>query len=167
MSEPMLPESCRQALAAIEADPLDLSPEVQAHLAACSACAEARVQWLAQEEFPPALAPAGYFDRLPERMMRKLPARRPRGLKHHPWLWAAAAGLALAIGLAGYMAGRIQQAPLVEASVEPSLSVDPVELATDTPFGEDEDAMSQFSTLSAEEADAVLSQLETTALQHP
>lgn len=167
MSQPMLPESCQRALAAIESDPLDLPADVQAHLDACPACAEARIQWLAQEDFSPALAPAGYFERLPERMMRKLPARRARGLRHHPWLWAAAAGLALAIGLAGYMAGRIQQAPLVEASVEPSLSADPVELATDTPFGEDEDAMSQFSTLSAEEADAVLRQLEATALQHP
>lgn len=167
MSEPLLPESCQRALEAIQADPLDLPPEVQAHVEHCPACAELRVQWLAQEDFPQVLAPAGYFERLPGRMLRKLPARRSRGLKHHPWLWAAAAALALAIGLAGYMAGRIQQAPLVEASVDPSLANEPVELAIDTPFGEDEDAMSQFSNLSTEEADAVLRQLETTRSPRP
>ncbi len=167
MSAPILPDSCQRALSAIEADPLHLPADVQRHVDGCPACAEARIQWLAQEDFPPALAPAGYFERLPERMLRKLPVRRSRGLRHHPWLWAAAAALALAIGLAGYMAGRIQQAPLVEASVDPALTTESAEVATDIPFGEEEDAMSQFSSLSPEEAEAVLLQLESATPQHP
>lgn len=168
MSEPLIPEACQRALEAVEADPLSLSAEVQAHLDACPACAEARVHWLAQQDFSPVLAPAGYFDQLPGRMLRKLPSRRPRALRHQPWLWAAAAGLALAVGLAGYMAGRIQQPPLVEASMDPSLSSESMELSVEAPFGEEEeDVMSQFSNLSPSEAEAVLRQLEFTPSDHP
>jgi hypothetical protein len=167
MSEPLCLESCQQALQAIEVDPLNLPAEVLAHLDVCPTCAEVRVQWLAQEDFPPALAPAGYFDHLPGRMLRKLPSRRPRALRHQPWFWAAAAGLALAIGLAGYMAGRIQRSPLMEASMEPSLPGEPTELVVDTPFQEEEDVMSQFSSLSPDEAEAVLRQLEASASDRP
>ena len=39
------PESCQAALAAIEADPLDLPQSALGHLRVCPACAEARVQW--------------------------------------------------------------------------------------------------------------------------
>lgn len=155
MSEPLLP-LCQQALAAIEADPLNLPEDVLAHLRTCPACNEARVHWLAQEEAPTVLAPAGYFEHLPQRVLRKLPARRQH---HHPILWLAAAGLALALGVGGYLVGRIQQAPLVEASLEDS-SMDLSEFLPEAPFAEEDDVLSQFNELSPEDAEAVLQRLE-------
>jgi hypothetical protein len=158
-----VPETCQQALAAIEADPLDLPLEVQGHLRNCAHCSEARVQWLAQEEFPSVLVPADYFERLPERVMRKLPSRRRMGLHRHPWLWLAAAGLALALGVGGYLAGRVQQSPVLEAS----RPLDAAEILADTPFHESDDVMSQFSNLSPEDAEAVLKRLDASQPPRP
>ncbi len=159
MSERLLPipEPCQHALKAIEADPLELPEEVLAHLRACPACSEARIHWLAQEEAPAVLAPAGYFEQLPQRVLRKLPAKRAR--RPHAILWLAAAGLALAMGVGGYLVGRVQQAPLVEASLE-ATPADLNELLPDTPFAEEDDVLSQLSDLSPEEAEAVLQSLE-------
>ncbi len=168
MSERLLalPEPCQRAMAAIETDPLTLPAEIQAHLRACAACAEARVQWLAQEEAPAALVPAGYFEYLPGRVIRKLPARRLSGVRHHPWFWLAAAGLALALGVGGYLVGRVKQAPMVEANL-PNAPVDATEFISDTPFNESDDPMSQFSNLSPEEANAVLNRLDSPKPHHP
>lgn len=151
-------ERCQQALKAIEADPLDLPEDVLAHLRTCVACREARVHWLAQEEVPAALAPAGYFEHLPQRILRKLPARR--GSHRHTFLWLAAAGLALALGVGGYLVGRVQRAPMVEASLE-STPADLSEFLPETPFDEGDEILSQFSDLSPEEAEAVLQRLDT------
>jgi hypothetical protein len=168
MSERLLdiPESCQRALAAIEADPLDLPPGVRTHLRGCAACTEARVQWLAQEEAPAVLVPAGYFERLPDRVLRKLPTRRLGALRNHPWLWLAAAGLALALGVGGFLAGRVQRTPVAEASLaKPSL--DATELISDTPFKETDDVMSQFSSLSPQDAEAVIKRLESAQAPRP
>jgi hypothetical protein len=168
MSERLLttPEPCRQALVAIEADPLNLPSDVQAHLRGCVACTETRVQWLAQEDVPAVMAPAGYFERLPDRVLRKLPARRLSALRNHPWLWLAAAGLALTLGAGGFLAGRVQRTPVVEASLaKPAL--DATELISDTPFKETDDVMSQFSTLNPQEAEAVLKRLELAQAPRP
>jgi hypothetical protein len=150
-------ERCQQALQAIEADPLDLPEAILAHLRTCPACSEARVHWLAQEEAPVPLAPAGYFEQLPRRILRKLPSGRAKGSRHTV-LWLAAAGLAIALGVGGYLAGRVQRAPMVEASLETS---DPVELVADAPFDEGEDVLSQLSEMSPEDAEAVLRRLES------
>ena len=151
---------CPRALEAIEADPLDLPEEVLAHLDTCPACREARVLWLAQEEASPVLVPADYFERLPGRVLRKLPARRANGAFRHPILWLAAAGLALALGIGGYLAGRVQNAPAAEAGLgRPPADLN--EFAPETPFGANEDALSQLSDMSQEDAEQVLQQLES------
>ena len=71
--------------------------EVEAHLRGCPACARhleelAAVDAAAREL--PVPAPAGYFDSLPARVRARLPASRRRAPP--VWVWAAAAGLALA-----------------------------------------------------------------------
>ncbi len=170
MSEHLaLPENCQAALTAIEADPLDLPEAVQTHLEHCPACAEARVHWLAQEEAPMTLTatPAGYFDRLPERILRKLPARRISPLKRHPALWLAAAALAMTIGIGGFLAGRARSTPMIEASLPSQPTTDNRELQPETLFSESEDPISQLSTLSPEEADAILKRLASAHTPHP
>ncbi len=169
MSEALLPipNACEATLAAIEQDPLTLPSEALTHLRQCPACAEARVQWLALEEVPHALAPAGYFDHLPTRIQRKLPVRaglmgRPRRL-----LWAAAAALLMAgMGVGGFWLGKANRAPLVEATL-PRNPSEVQELIVDAPFQEDDDALSQLSALPQEEAEAVLKQLEASPMGHP
>jgi len=169
MSEVLLPipKACEATLAALEYDPLTLPSEALAHLRQCPACAEARVQWLALEEVPNALAPAGYFDHLPARIQRKLPVRagllgRPRKL-----LWAAAAALLMAgTGVGGFWLGKANKTPLVEATL-PRNPSEVQELIVDAPFQEDDDALSQLSTLPQEEAEAVLKQLEASPMGHP
>ena len=162
MSERLLnlPQACLEALSAIEQDPLELSPEILAHLDGCPACREARVLWLAQEEAPAVLVPAGYFERLPQRVLRKLPARRSQNVRHHPVLWAAAAALALALGIGGYLAGRVQRSPVVEASL-PKGMAEPAELSPEMPFSESDDALSQLTNLSSRDAEAVFNRLST------
>jgi len=71
--------------------------EVEAHLRGCAACARhleelAAVDAAAREL--PVPAPTGYFDSLPARVRARLPA--PRRRAPPVWVWAAAAGLALA-----------------------------------------------------------------------
>ena len=88
-----LPDRCAQALSALQADPVDPSAEAERHLRTCRACAEARVAFLAQEEAPEVLAPAGYHERLPDRILAKLPARAPLHRRLAPLTWAAAAAM--------------------------------------------------------------------------
>jgi len=71
--------------------------EVETHLRRCSACARhleelAAVDAAAREL--PVPAPPGYFDSLPARVRARLPA--PRRRTAPVWVWAAAAGVALA-----------------------------------------------------------------------
>lgn len=161
-----IPESCAMALAAVEADPLAPGPEAEAHLRACRACSEARICFLALEEIPEALVPAGYFERLPDRILRKLPARRPLARRLGPLAWAAAAAILMAVGAGAFMAGRANRTPLVEATlprqpepVEPSL--------TDTPFHDREEEVAEVQALSPEEMKALLKRLDSPAQTTP
>lgn len=158
-----LPIACQTALDGIEADPLALSTEIQTHLRACPACAEARVHWLALEESPLALAPAGYFDRLPGRILRKLPAHSAHRPRIGRWVWAAAAMLLMTgVGITGFWLGRANQQPLVEATL-PRTPSEIEDLFPGAPFrdgDEGEDALSQLSSLSKPEAEAVLRRMD-------
>jgi hypothetical protein len=162
-----IPDPCQAALAAIEHNPLELSAEARAHLRGCPACAEAQVHWLALEEAPFALTPAGYFDRLPARILRKLPTRP--GLLGRPskLLWAAAALILMTgVGVSGFWLGQANRNPVVEATL-PRNSSEAQELMPEAPFQENEDAMSQLSNLSQEEAEAVLKRLDAAQIGHP
>jgi len=169
MSEALvaIPDPCTTALAAIEQNPLELPAEVLTHLRTCPACAEARVHWLALEEAPYALTPAGYFERLPARILRKLPAKPSLLQRSSKWLWIAAAAVLMGgVGLGGFWLGNANKKPLVEATL-PRTSSEIQELIPDTPFQESEDAMSQLSNLSPEEAEAVLKRMEASQAGHP
>lgn len=157
--------NCLEALAAIEVDPLDLPPEVEAHVKACAGCSETRVTWLAMEDAPAALAPAGYFDQLPGRVLRKLPSR-PRAGNRQAALWALAAGLLMAVGFGGFWLGRANRQPLVEATYTPSAAELPAALP-ETPFMEGEDEVAQLRGLPPEKADTVLQGLEPKSDQEP
>jgi hypothetical protein len=163
---PQPPGPCAAAQAALEADPLSLPPAVAAHLRACPACSEARILWLAMAEVEPVEAPAGYFEGLGFRILRKLPAR-PVALKRRAALWLTAAALigALGVGLTGFFAGRAVRAPLVEAAQPRSLA----EPQAETPFAEpdSEDALSELSTLTPEEAEAALQRLQAPNTAQP
>ncbi len=150
-----LPEACAAALKAIEADPCNPPAQVRAHLQGCPACAEARVLWLAQEEPPVALAPAGYFERLPARILGKLPAGRRPVAHRTRWLAVAAALMALTAG-GSFWAGRINREPLVEAKYAP----DPKDPQPELPFHDRYEVIEQFQNLSPEEAQVLLKQLE-------
>lgn len=152
-----LPEACAAALAAMEADPLGLPGPALDHLRACPACAEARVLWLAAEEAPAALAPAGYFDRLPARVQRKLPAPRP-ALRPRGLLATAAAALILATAAGAFWAGKANRTPLVEAKAV----LDARDTQVDAPFQEQDEILESLQTLSREEAAALLK-----TLKHP
>ena len=161
MSDPIrpIPEPCLRAQAAIELDPLELNPETAAHVRGCLPCAEARVAWLAQEETQ-ALAPAGYFERLPERILSKLPSG-PRRRRPHLILWALAAGLLLSVGLGGFWAGRANRQPMVEATlVQPAPDL---QTLPDTPFLEGEDDYAQLPDLSPEQAHRLFEQVSVQA----
>lgn len=169
MSEALLsiPDACQRALAAIEADPLELSTEILTHLRTCPACAEARVHWLAMEEAPLALTPTGYFDRLPTRILRKLPAKPGLLRSRQKWIWAAAAAALMGgVGLGGFWLGNANKKPLVEAAL-PHSPIEIQEFIPDTPFQENEDAMSKLSNLTPEEAEEVLKRVEASQAGHP
>ncbi|BDU77209.1 hypothetical protein [Mesoterricola sediminis] len=162
-----LPSPCLEALKAIEADPLALPPAAEAHVARCPACAEARVTWLAMEEAPGALAPAGYFDRLPGRVLRKLPATRP-ALQRPALLWALAAGLMAAMGTGGFLLGRANRQPVVEASINPAAVPAAQDLPAtlpDAPFQEGDEEITQLHNLSAEEAKALIDKADAQGSQ--
>jgi hypothetical protein len=150
---PPIPAACQSALAEIEADPLSLTPGTAAHVQACPACSEARIAWLAQEDTE-ALAPAGYFQSLPERVLSKLPAG-PRRRRPHPALWAMAAALMLAVATGGFWAGRANRTPMVEATLVP-VSLDSHDTLPDTPFQDGEEDYAQLPNLSPEQARKVI-----------
>lgn len=163
MSRP-LPEECMRTLEAIQADPLDLKAEAETHLRVCPACREARIQWLAMEDAETPLTPAGYFDTLPDRVMRKLPGRPLKRLRTQPLLWAAAAALMVATGLGGYWAGRITpQTPTVAAAI-PDTEV--LETLPEAPFQDSEDPINQLGNLSPEESQTVLKKLASSQISN-
>jgi hypothetical protein len=102
------PQSCQDALLAIEADPLNLSPDILDHVSVCPMCSEVRVMWLAQEDFDAAAAPAGYFQRLPSRVLQKMPLPSSRLSLKIPIL-ASAASLMLIASAGGFWFGRQTQ----------------------------------------------------------
>lgn len=153
------PITCEEALAAIEPDPLNLSREVQAHLAHCPSCAEARVLWVAQEPSEQALAPMGYFEELPGRIARKLPP--PRRTLSRNMLWAAALLMALFAGSAGgYFAGRAGRTPMAEAKATPP-QTETEEATPEVPFTESTDDLSKLGELSESQQKAILERLKT------
>ena len=170
---PAIPEPCARTLACIQADPLALPAEAEAHLRGCAACSEARVAWLAQEDGDAETwcqAPSGYFERLPDRILGKLPParlQRPPLAAHrgHLALWALAATLLAAVAIGGFWAGRANRAPLVEANVAQP-AVDLRETLPDTPFREAEDDYAQISALSPDQARALVEKVSARP-QHP
>ncbi len=158
-----LPDACARALEAVALDPLEPGAEVERHLRACPACAEARVIFLAQEEAPEALVPAGYHDRLPGRILGKLPSRP--GLPHHRLrglAWAAAAVLLMAVGAGAFWAGRANRTPLVEASVPKPAETLEVSVP-EAPFRDRDEDAAQLQTLTPEEMKALLKRLDEPA----
>lgn len=146
------PEQFEVAQNAIEADPLNLPNEVADWVCQSPALSELRVHWLALQDEPPGhqLAPAGYFQALPGRVLRKLPTRQVVRHRFHPALWAAAAALMLAIGTGGFWAGKANRAPLVEAKAQEAEPFKELPIA-DAPFQEKDDVMVQIQNLSPEE----------------
>ncbi len=153
-----LPEPCRLALAAVEADPLDLAAATLDHLRVCAPCAEARVLWLATLDGPAALAPAGYFDRLPARVLGKLPAPRPAG-RSRGLLATAATLLLIATAAGAFWAGKANQTPMVEASL-PKSPAEIRETAVDAPFQDRDEILEPLQNLTPDEASALLKSLE-------
>lgn len=161
MNTTPVPDACTLTLAAIETEPLSPGPEAEAHLRACPACQEARVAWLAQEEVPEVLAPAGYHQRLPERILRKLPVRIPLHRRIAPLTWAVAATLLMAVGAGAFWAGRANRTPLVEASLPRATEGVETTTVSDTPFHDREEDAARIHALSSEELQALLKQLDT------
>jgi hypothetical protein len=158
-------EACAKALAELEADPLDLTPGTAAHVQACLACSEARVAWLAQAEESAAQAPAGYFQWLPGRILAKLPGT-PRRARPHLALWALAAGLLAAVGVGGFLAGRANRTPMVEATlVPPAPAPDTRETLPDTPFQEGEEDFALLPNLSPEETRRLMERVSSPSNQ--
>lgn len=161
MSHDILPisERCTRTLAAVEADPLKPGADAELHMKACTACAEARVIYLAQEDTPDVLVPAGYFDRLPSRVVGKLPVRP--SLAHHArgLFWAAAAALLMAVGAGAFWAGRANRTPLVEATMpKPPDTVEV--MVPEAPFHDRDEEAAQLQSLSPEEMKALLERLD-------
>ncbi len=148
---------CEQTLAALEQDPVHLPAHLVRHVAACPACAEARVLWLAQDEHPTALAPAGYFEALPGRVLRKLPVRRRRSVR--PYLWAAAGLVALLAGTGGYLAGRAGQVDPRDTAAMPAVEVlEPSGL--ETPFVEPDEDLASLGAMTPEQEKALVNRLK-------
>ncbi len=156
-----MPPACQAALAAIEADPLELPAEAEAHLRGCPACREARVLFLAQEEAPLPLVPAGYFERLPARVVGKLQIRKAP-VKPGAWWMAAAAVLALGVGTGAFLAGRANRAPgLAEATPLPQDATH-VRKAP-VPFKDAHESLDTLQELSPEEMRALLERVDQEA----
>ncbi len=155
---PPIPEACLPALADIERDPLDLPAAAEAHVEHCRGCSETRIAWLAQQDAE-AQAPAGYFDRLPDRVLSKLPSG-PRRLRPHVALWALAAALLLAVGSGGFWAGKANRPPVEEATLAP-VNVDVQDPLPDTPFQEGEDDYAQLPNLTPEQAQQIIERVSS------
>lgn len=160
-AEPLpLPEACAAALSALEVDPMNPGPATESHMKTCTACSEARVFYLAQEDCPEVLAPAGYFERLPGRILRKLPTRSALRHRMGPLAWATAAGVLMAVGAGAFLAGRANRTPYVEAKLPRQPDI--IEVSTDTPFYNREEEAAEVQALSPEEIKALLERLDET-----
>ena len=158
---PALPESCSLAMEAVLRDPLEPGAEAEAHMDICRACSEARVAYLAQEECAVVLAPAGYFERLSDRVLRKLPARPGLRLRVRPLAWAAAATVLMAVSAGAFWAGRANRTPFVEATLPRQNEITETTVTvSDTPFHDREEDAAQLQTLTPEEMKALLKHLD-------
>lgn len=147
----LTPEQFEKAVQAIEADPLNLTADVAVLVRQSHALSELRVHWLALEDPDTSImAPPGYFQALPGRVLRKLPIKMVARQRAHPALWAAAAVLMLAMGAGGFWAGKANRTPLVEAKASESEPAKELPVA-DAPFQESDDVMVQIQNLSPEE----------------
>ena len=146
------PEQFEKATKAIEADPLNLTSDIEALVRQSPALSEMRVHWLALEDplQTGTSAPAGYFQALPGRVLRKLPVKTTLRHRLHPALWAAAAALMLAIGMGGFWAGKANRTPLVEAKAQESEPAKDLPVS-DAPFQEGDDVLVQIQNLSPDE----------------
>jgi hypothetical protein len=156
---PEFPAGCQDALRAIKLDALNLPLKTLQHVSVCSKCSEARVLWLAQEDFDIQLTPAGYFDKLPSRILQKLPVAQKTPLYRLPLL-ISAASLLLFSGLSGYWYGRQSQfSPIIlEAIVPPKDIRDPF-LNDPTSFSSIE-LFSQVHDLTPEETQMLMKDLK-------
>jgi len=154
-----LPEACLKTLDAIQTDPLNLEPWAEAHLRNCPGCREARVQWLAMEDAESPLVPAGYFDTLPDRVLRKLPGQPVKRLGTRPLLLAAAAALMVAAGIGGYFAGQATAPPPTVTASAPTIDTETLESLPEAPFQDPEDPINQLEGLSPEESRSVLKRM--------
>ena len=120
----------------------ELTPQdragVEMHLRQCASCAQhveelAAVDALARSV--PVDAPAGYFEGLPGRVVRRLPARTPRVRTVPAWTWALAAGLV--VGLA---------APLVVVQQYRAAEAPPVAAPAPTPHADGPTLAEQAAT---------------------
>jgi hypothetical protein len=162
MTQPLLiPDVCALAMEAVLVDPMDPGAGAEAHMKICRACSEARVAYLAQEDIPEALAPAGYFDRLPDRVLRKLPVRSSLHQRMPRMAWAIAAALLMTVGAGAFWVGRANRTPLVEATLprQPDL-IETSTTAPDTPFHDREEDAAQLQTLTPDEMKALLKHLD-------
>jgi len=152
-----LPLDCQNALRTIETDPLNMPPDAQKHVAACPPCSEARVMWLAQDDFVSPIAPMGYFDRLPGRVLQKLPVSLTRFRMRTPLLFSAASMILIAC-LSGYWFGRQSQpAPMIMEAVMPPRDMQDI-LQDPTSFSSIE-LFSQVQFLTPEETNALMKDL--------
>lgn len=155
-----LPDPCARAMRALEADALHPGAEAEAHLRGCAACAEARIMLLAQEDAPLPLVPAGYFEALPPRLARKLPAAKAPRRPLPAWIWGAAAGVLMAAGLGGYLAGRATPAlPVLQPVAQQST---PAEAGADRtlPFHDRDEDLAELGSLSPGEMRDLVSTLD-------
>ena len=153
-----LPLDCQSALPAIEGDPLNPPQSVLEHISACPMCSEARVMWLAQEDFDYPTVPAGYFDHLPARVFQKLPAPSTRLRLRTPLLITAASIMFIAAA-SGYWFGRHSQLSpaILEAVMPPRDIQDP--LQDPTSFSSLE-LFALVPTLTSEETKALMEDLK-------
>lgn len=159
----LIPAECERTLALLEADPLEPGPEAEAHLRGCTPCAEARVMLLAQEESSVPLVPAGYFQALPGRVLRKLPAAKTAPRHRLPgWAWGAAAALVMAsVGLGGFLAGR------ANGSATPAVAqthAEPAEVTVSDraslPFHDRDEELEDLQSLSPDEMQTLVDRLQ-------
>jgi len=152
-----LPANCQNALRAIEVAPLNLPHDALEHISTCPSCSEARVMWLAQDDFDNPIAPMGYFDSLPTRLLKKLPIPSARFRLRAPLL-ISAASMTLIASAAGYWFGRQSQiTPVIMEAVIPPRDMQDF-LQDPTSFSSIE-LFSQVQYLTREETNALMRDL--------
>jgi len=151
------PLNCQNALRAIETDPLNLPPDALEHVLACPSCSEVRVMWLAQDDFDSPIAPAGYFDSLPYRVLQKLPVSSNRFRMRTPLLLSAASMILIA-SAGGYWFGRQSMpAPMIMEAVLPPRDMQ--DILQDTTSFSSIELFSQVQYLTQEETNALMEDL--------